>query len=257
MQALKRSSSIFENDISSGGPLRRIRQKPNLSYRRSWILPSPADAEPSSSTKKMQSVNERKISFAEQSNVAPVSSKSTDMASKILQQLDKIVSPPKERSSELKLAVAREKAPAQLSPSKLQGQALKSLEHIDSSKFLEFGRENKKADDAVARSSHYSGETSKGNQDKVEQNGPLSVFAASDKLSPSVNVFENAVPVGRTGEANLSNSLTHVPVQNKRAFKMSAHEASLVNYISGSVRCTVQMFHSLSFCWDFNAVRSI
>ncbi|XP_031373559.1 nuclear pore complex protein NUP1 isoform X1 [Punica granatum] len=230
-KALKRSSSIFENGIGSGGPLRRIRQKPNLSYQKNWSMPTSVACEPSSSTQKMHPVNERKLSIGEQSNIAPVSSKSTEMASKILEQLDKIVSPPKERSSELKLAIAREKAPAKLSPSKLQGQALKSLKHIDSSKFLEFARDNNKPDNSVPRFSHDSGETSKEKQGKFEQTGPLRIFAASDKPSPSVNDFENAVLckkdavlISTTGDANLTNSLPHIPAQKKRPFKMSAPE---------------------------------
>ncbi|KAK4759948.1 hypothetical protein SAY87_023079 [Trapa incisa] len=118
-KALKRSSSIFENAMNSGGPLRRTRLKPNLSYRRSWIVPISETGGPSSSTHKIHSVSGRKSSFTEQSNVVPASTKSREVASKILEQLDKIVSQPKERSFELKLADVREKAPAQLTPSKL------------------------------------------------------------------------------------------------------------------------------------------
>lgn len=191
-------------------------------------MPISVAGEPSSSTQKIQSMSERKVSSVEQSNVAPVSSKSTEMASKILEQLDKIVSPPKQRSFELKLAVAREKAPAQLSPSKLKGQALKSLEHIDSSKFLEFGRDNNKPDDSFARSSHYSVEANEEKQDKIEQNGPSRTFAASDKLSPPVNGLENAVTVGRSEDVNSANSLSRAPIQSKHTFKMSAHEVSLI-----------------------------
>lgn len=245
MQPLKRSGSIFENDIGSGGSMRRIRLKPNLSYQKNWIMSTSEAGEPPSSATKMQSMSGKRFAFAEQSNLAPVSSKSSVMASKILQQLDKIVSPPKQRSSELKLAAAREKASANLSPSKLQGKTLKSLQHIDSPKFLEFMTDNNKPDETAARFMHGSGETSKEKQDKIEQNGPSSISAASDTQSPLANGLQNAVgskkdtvPINRTGDANL-NSLAHAPFC---AFKMSAHVVSLSTDIDFSRMYTVN-FH--------------
>ncbi|KAK4757985.1 hypothetical protein SAY87_019286 [Trapa incisa] len=223
---LKRSSAIFENDIGSGGPMRRIRPKPNLSYSRNWTMSTSEFSEPPSSSMRMQPMSGKKHSFAEQSNVVPVSSKSGEMATKILQQLEKIVSPPKERSSEPKAAVTGERPSAKLSPSKMQGQASKSLEYIDSSKLFQFTHDNNKPDDAVVR---FSGETNREKDNRIEKNGPFSIFYASDTQSPKVNDLKSdiigkreTVPVCRTADANAMNSIAHSSVQKTHAFKMSA-----------------------------------
>ncbi|KAJ6720068.1 NUCLEAR PORE COMPLEX PROTEIN NUP1 [Salix viminalis] len=114
--ALKRRSSILDNDMGSVGPIRRIRQKSNL-------LPMSV-GEP---------LKENGSSKVHGTSFTPVPSKSSEMASKILQQLDVLVS-------------SREKSPAKLSPSMLRGQALRSLEDVDSSKLLEIVNDNKKLD---------------------------------------------------------------------------------------------------------------
>ena len=87
-------------------------------------------------------------------NFTHVPSQSSEMAEKILQQLDKLAPSLKEKSSELKLAAANEKSPAKLSSSMLRGQALKSLENVDSSKILESVPDNSMMSDmlTIARS---------------------------------------------------------------------------------------------------------
>ncbi|XP_056168989.1 nuclear pore complex protein NUP1 isoform X2 [Syzygium oleosum] len=242
--ALKRRSSIFENDIGSVGPIRRIRQKPNLLSQRNWSLPvsgagvSQVSDHPASS-RKLLSLGERN-NFTDQSvdnedsdipvrNMASTSSKSTEMASKILQQLDKIVSPPKERASDLKLANASEKLPSKLSPSKLRGQALKSLEHIDSSKFLEIVRDSNKLDDSAGSLLHDAREATSKKPDKVEQNGPSNLSFSN---IPAMNGLDDTVlskkkdvigPV-KSANSNSTNFLAHPASRQNQAFKMSAHE---------------------------------
>ncbi|KAI6670032.1 hypothetical protein NL676_004917 [Syzygium grande] len=243
--ALKRRSSIFENDIGSVGPIRRIRQKPNLLSQRNWSLPvsgagvSQVSDHPASS-RKLLSLGERN-NFTDQSvdnedsdipvrNMASTSSKSTEMASKILQQLDKIVSPPKERASDLKLANASEKLPSKLSPSKLRGQALKSLEHIDSSKFLEIVRDSNKLDDSAGSLLHDAREATSKKPDKVEQNGPsnlsFSNIPAMNGLDDTVLSKKNDVVIGpvKSANSNSTNFLAHPASRQNQAFKMSAHE---------------------------------
>ncbi|KAK4769339.1 hypothetical protein SAY86_027489 [Trapa natans] len=224
---LKRSGSIFENDIGSSGPMRRIRPKSNLSYPRNWTISTSETGEQPSSSMKMQSRSGKKHRFAEHSNVAPVSSMSGKMATTIFQQLEMIVSPLKDRSSEPRVAVTGGRSSAKLSPSKLQGQALKSLEYIDSSKFLQFTQDNNKSDGVFS----VSGETNKEKHGRVEQNGSFSIFSSSDKQSPKVNHMNNdiigkkeTVLVCRTGDTNAVNSLRHSQVQKTHAFKMSADE---------------------------------
>ncbi|XP_030551035.1 nuclear pore complex protein NUP1 isoform X2 [Rhodamnia argentea] len=242
--ALKRRSSIFENDIGSVGPIRRIRQKPNLLSQRNWSLPvcgagvTQVSDHPSSSGK-LLSLGE-KSNFTDQSvdnedsdipvrSMASTSSKSSVMASKILQQLDKIVSPPKERASDLKVASASEKLPSKLSPSKLCGQALKSLEHIDSSKFLEIVRDSNKLDDSAGSLLRDGREANSQKPDKVEQNGPsnlsFSNIPAMNGLDGTVLSKKKAVvgPV-KSADSNSTNFLAHSASQQNRAFKMSAHE---------------------------------
>ncbi|KAK4756114.1 hypothetical protein SAY87_009871 [Trapa incisa] len=248
-KVLKRSSSIFENDMSSDGPFRMTRKKSNISYRRSWIMPVSESGDPSSSIHEIQPVSGRKSSFNEQSNVAAVSLNSTDMASKILEQLDTIVSPPKERSVELKLADVREKAPALLSPSKLKGQALKSLGHIDLSTIIEYGRD--KPHHLEARYLHHSVDASEDKRDKIELNGTSSTFAASENSSLSVSGLGKTVTIGKF-EDHPINSLARAPIQNGCAFKISAHEDFLdledddyANGISSSIKGTEKQESSI------------
>ncbi|KAI9118740.1 hypothetical protein K1719_010185 [Acacia pycnantha] len=160
--ALKRRSSVLDNDIGSLGHMRRIRQKSNLitsrglsasvsesplSIIRSGVCVDPAQQPSSSIMRKPFLLTEakhsdKKLSSENMNDTIPstsvphMSSKSSEMASKILQQLDKLVSP-KEKSSELKLPTDKDNSPAKLSPSMLRGQALRSMETVDSSKFLD------------------------------------------------------------------------------------------------------------------------
>ncbi|KAI3408760.1 uncharacterized protein J3R85_020043 [Psidium guajava] len=193
--ALKRRSSIFENDIGSVGPIRRIRQKPNLLSQRKWSLPVSGAgvtqfSDHPSLSGKLLSLGE-KNNFTDQSvdnedsdipvrNMTSTSSKSSVMASKILQQLDKIVSPPKERASDLKLASD-------------------------------------------------GGEATSQKPDKVGQNGPstlsISNIPAMNGLDDRVLGKKNDV-IGplKSADSNSTNFLGHSSSRQSRAFKMSAHE---------------------------------
>ncbi|KAK3407974.1 nuclear pore complex protein NUP1 isoform X2 [Eucalyptus grandis] len=193
--ALKRRSSIFENDIGSVGPIRRIRQKPNLLSQRNWSLPVSGGgvtqvSDHPSPSQKLLSLGE-KNNFTDQSvdnedsdipvrNMASTSSKSTEMASKILQQLDKIVSPPKERASDLKLASDAREAISQ-------------------------------------------------KPDKVEQNGPsnfsFSNIAAVNGLGDTVlSKKKDVVGPVKSVDSNSMNFLVHLASRPNGGFKMSAHE---------------------------------
>ena len=117
MQLLKRRSSVLDSNIGSVGPILRIIRTTILRT----LMENGDNSRPG-------------ISFAH------VPSQSTEMAEKILQQLDKLAPSPKEKSSQLKLAAAKEKekSPAKLSPSMLRGQALKSLESVPSVKNADY-----------------------------------------------------------------------------------------------------------------------
>ncbi|XWS74675.1 hypothetical protein CRYUN_Cryun01aG0018300 [Craigia yunnanensis] len=219
--ALKRRSSVFDNDIGSIGPIRRIRQKSNLLSLKNVSLP--ASAGPLSthvagaSSAGLDALPENGDNTTPGTSFTPVPSKSSEMASKILQQLDKLVSP-------------GEKTPTKFSPSMLRGQALKSLENVDSSKFLE----NMHDSDELSGShtalpdirdcvSH--------KRDKVKENGSTTLLALPGKSVPAVNgvdtdsfMKDNNEPSVKAADSTVGKSIVQQPQQKRLAFQMSAHE---------------------------------
>ncbi|KAK0591561.1 hypothetical protein LWI29_004009 [Acer saccharum] len=250
---LKRRSSVLESDIGSVGPIRRIRQKPNLLTSKSSSLAasgsrlsmrgtvaSDAVQQPSSSMQKQLLLGEAK-SFAKVltenkdssipiTSFTPVPSKSSEMASKILHQLDMLVSP-------------RDKSPMKLSPSMLRGPALKSLENVDSSMLPENVQDNNKLDGSAHTSLPDARDSTSQKQDKVEENGPTKFISSFDKLVPAMNGADAAgnnkddLAGIKTSDSALTNSNSYP--QKKRAFQMSAHEDYLDldddDYFSGAV----------------------
>ncbi|PNX98102.1 platelet binding protein GspB-like, partial [Trifolium pratense] len=122
---IKCRNLAVDNNIGSVGPIRRVRHKSNLLYSKGSSSPLSGSAlsvyrngsgidtaqQPSSSLRKSVLLDEVKHKSEENVNgtkastsVPPFSSKSSEMATKILQQLDKLVSP-KEKSSESRLPV--------------------------------------------------------------------------------------------------------------------------------------------------------
>ena len=264
MQGIKRRSSVLDNDIGSFGAIRRTRQKPNLLSSRGLSLPvsgsilsssrtrlgSEAVQDPSASKLKPLSFgeavpNSTKSSAENGDNSVlntTVPSKSSEMASKILQQLDKLVSP-KEKSSEAKvLALMDKSSPSKLSPSMLRGQALKSLEHVDSSKFVGDVQHNKILDGSLSKEiSNVQASTSQ-EQGKVKENGPVKLGSADHKFTSKMNGTTEPRMNGEMSTAPkkdafpsfsisaASNSVAYPP-QKKRAFQMSAFEVLSGLYI--------------------------
>ncbi|KAJ6433088.1 hypothetical protein OIU84_020171 [Salix udensis] len=192
--ALKRSS-ILDNDMGSVGPIRRIRQKSNL-LPYVWIM----------------------VVAKSTVLVLPLfPSKSSEMASKILQQLDVLVS-------------SREKSPAKLSPSMLRGQALRSLEDVDSSKLLEIVNDNKKLDAKHNTLLPDAGESVFKMKGKIEENGPSKSILPYDKSASAVNGMDatssmkNGVAGVKTTAFPVMSTTVQSPQQKKRAFQMNAHE---------------------------------
>ncbi|XP_027367725.1 nuclear pore complex protein NUP1 isoform X2 [Abrus precatorius] len=248
--ALKRRSSVLDNDIGSFGPIRRIRHKSNLLSSKSLISPhsgsplsinrsgvgiDPAQ-QPSSSMQKpvlFGEVKHRHTKLAAENvddtmpstSFPPLPSKSSEMASKILQQLDKLVSP-KEKSSELRLPTVTDKSPTKLSSSMLRGPALRSMEKVDSSKFLDNLQDNELDGTLGNLSANAEKLTSK--LDKVE-NGPLKLVAPADGIVPVVTDADTTVQrkqdisIVRSGDSSGAKPVSYSP-QKKRAFHMSAHE---------------------------------
>ncbi|KAG4982997.1 hypothetical protein JHK87_027746 [Glycine soja] len=233
---LKRGSSLLGNDIGSFGPIRRIRHKSNLLSAKSLTLPHSGNAlaidrsrvgidaaqQPSSSMQKPNLLVEAKHRHTNlsaenvddtmpSSNIPPLPSKSSEMASKILLHLDKLVSP-------------KEKSPTKMSSSMLRGQALRSMETVDSSKFLDNIRDN------GLDGSH--GNLSAGAQklkSKIDEteSGPSKFVAPTDVLV-SVDANTTApkkqdISIFKSGDSSGTKPVSHPP-QKKRAFHMSAPE---------------------------------
>ncbi|CAL0333462.1 unnamed protein product [Lupinus luteus] len=247
--ALKRRSSVLENDIGSVGPIRRIRHKSNLLSSKGLALHhsgSPlsiarssvgtdAAQQPSYSMQKpilLGEVNQSHMKFSAENiddrkptaSFPPLPSRSSEMASKILQQLDKLVSP-KEKSFESRLPILNDKSPMKLSSSMLRGQALRSMETVDSSKFLDNIRENKL--DGTHGNPSASAEKLSSQVDRVE-NDPLKLVASTDG---SVSVITDAdatvqrkqvISIAKLGDSSLTKPISYP--QKKRAFHISAHE---------------------------------
>ncbi|XP_040993696.1 nuclear pore complex protein NUP1-like isoform X2 [Juglans microcarpa x Juglans regia] len=244
--ALKRRSSVLDNDVGSVGPIRRIRHKPSLLSSRGLSLPVPdsplsipgngvglgAAQHPSSLNQTQLLLGKYKENSAKASIVngdnsvpstsfPPVPSKSSEMASKILQQLEKLASP-KEKSSEFKVVSLRDSTPTKLSPSMLRGRALRSLETVESPRFLENVQ-----DDIIDTSLPDALGSTSQKQNKAE-NGPLKLVAPLEKSVPVVKGIDyrssnkDTLPGVKTVDS-VVDSVTHPP-QKKRAFQMSAHE---------------------------------
>ncbi|KAF3434398.1 hypothetical protein FNV43_RR25501 [Rhamnella rubrinervis] len=239
--SLKRRSSVLDNEIGSFGPIRSIRQKQSFLSSRGLSSPVSGNIPISggglgSETSKKPSSMQKLNSFENGANTVPgssfssVPSKSSEMASKILQQLDKLVSP-KDKSSESKVLTLMDKSPTKLSSSMLHGQALKSLEAVDSSKFLGNVQDNSKLDGLVDNAIPDALDVASLKQDMVRENGPLKIVAPCDKATV-VNGVDSAVPK-KDMLPSVENTVSATPIsvayppQKKRAFKMSAHEDSL------------------------------
>ncbi|CAN6926495.1 unnamed protein product [Brassica oleracea] len=121
---LKRRSSVLDTDRESVGPVRRIRQKSNLSSRSLALPVSESPLSVRATGGQNMTHTSRDVGYIPGSNFNLVPSVSRELASKILQQVDIMVSPKK-------------KLPSKLSPSMLRGPALKSLQNLEAPKFLD------------------------------------------------------------------------------------------------------------------------
>ncbi|KAK5834851.1 nuclear pore complex protein NUP1-like isoform X2 [Gossypium arboreum] len=216
----KRRSSVLGNDIGSVGPIRRIRQKSNLLSSRNLSLPTsagPSTRIAGNSSAALDTLAENGDNSSPGSSVTNVPSKSSQTASKILQQLDLLVSP-------------MEKSPTKLSPSMLRGQALKSIENVDSSKFLENLQDTDKLSGSCTVLPGIC-ESMSGKHDKARENGLTMMVALPDKVVPAVNgadsnslMKDNNMPSVKASDSSLIKSVVPQPQQKSRAFQMSAHE---------------------------------
>ncbi|KAI3730235.1 hypothetical protein L1987_61404 [Smallanthus sonchifolius] len=210
--ALKRRSSVLDEDIGSGGPLRRIRQKSNLlSQRDKKELGHPVFQQLHGVGQNPLLTNGPEPKVLDH---ASIPTKSTQTANKILQHLDK--PSPIENNSVSALAGMREKSPNKLSLDMLHGQALRSLEKVDSPKFLPSSHDIQKP--VVSEMTLQS-------KDKTEEDG-LRRFPVPHNILTSVNsdmtdTLKDKTPT--VGITDLPSKVIEEP-KKKRAFQMSAPE---------------------------------
>ncbi|KAG8380702.1 hypothetical protein BUALT_Bualt06G0043400 [Buddleja alternifolia] len=233
---LKRRSSVLDDEVGSVGPIRRIRQKSNLLAPK---IHHGAHEMGSDAKQKLAIIDEprqkvsKNIVENENENVpstsyAPVPSKSSEVAARILQHLERMT--PKEKSSS-KLVAVRDKASLKLTPNMLSGQALRSMEFVDSSKFLLDVQDDHKLGDRSNAALPDARDSTSQKQGKLEENGLKESVVSSVTWNPAMN-NDSAVslkapgPSSGTSDSAVKNGPSQPP-QKKRAFRMSAQEESL------------------------------
>ncbi|GER28882.1 nucleoporin-related [Striga asiatica] len=231
--SLKRRGSVLDDELGSIGPIRRIRQKPNLlvsglhNTTPGVVIGSPAKQKfpliDEQSHKASKDVGENENETVPISSYPHVPSKSSEVASKILQHLEKMT--PKEKSSVPKLVARNDKSPSTLTASMLSGQALKSMADVDSSKLLNFQDDQKLGDGSnitLANARNFC----KQKEEKVVENGHNKYVSPLDKWYPASN--NDSVP-STSGSGSLVKTGASHP-QKKRVFRMSAQEDSEPEY---------------------------
>ncbi|KAG5607776.1 hypothetical protein H5410_029268 [Solanum commersonii] len=211
-QSLKRRSSDLEDDIGSVGPIRRTRQKPNL-LSHGISRPSPGGVASAAAD-----VPTRYF------HIPP---KPSETAAKILEHLENLT--PKEKSSESRLAAGSDKTPKKLSPNMLRGQALKSLESLDSPKLLQSAQDSHKLENwskVIPTNGHDSSLQKQGKIEQHRQNESINRSTVVAKNNEKIS-FEDAQQVQPCVEtADSLDKKSSVQPQKKHAFRMSAPEDS-------------------------------
>ncbi|GJR56330.1 hypothetical protein Tco_1406851 [Tanacetum coccineum] len=209
--ARKRRSSVLD-DLGSGGLMCRIWQKANLCSQGSSLSEHKSEFVSSALNLLLCSEPERKASKAivengktsmRNSGYAFVPTQSTQMASKILEHLER--TSPKEKNSSSRVAGTTEKSANKLT----SNLALGSLDKVESSKFLLSSQNNQKSE----------------GQYRIEENGPQR-FAVPLIVLSSMNGNSTARVKGSAPTTNASSTLAlrAEPRQKKPAFQMSVHE---------------------------------
>ncbi|KAL2930369.1 Nuclear pore complex protein NUP1 [Bienertia sinuspersici] len=225
-QALKRRSSIVESDIGFVGPIRRIRQKPNLLNHKTSSLPASGGFNgkfgcgahtdvtgvPSIdwSSKHHSSWKAHADNGMPSTSNGYVPSQSIEMAQKIFQQLDKFTS--KGKSPEKSADIAEGSSTRKVASNIRDGLAHKSMSTAGSLKVLESVQESRK-ENCLLDSINASDNTRKISP-KVDEGGEKKFVMTSASDGGSPNKLLDHV--------NSQPSFDHQ--QKKRSFQMSAHE---------------------------------
>eukprot|EP00252_Welwitschia_mirabilis_P012319 TRINITY_DN2732_c0_g1_i2.p1 TRINITY_DN2732_c0_g1~~TRINITY_DN2732_c0_g1_i2.p1 ORF type:complete len:1526 (+),score=336.21 TRINITY_DN2732_c0_g1_i2:307-4884(+) len=242
-EMLKRRSCVFEEDASSVGPIRRTRQRliaPPKSFDRADLV---SDYSVNLSTPlpprvsgQLDSGNKLLVGYEKplqvQNNIPPndqlrgafVPQKSTETARKILEQLERMVPSPKEKSPEALLATARDKSPGQLTDSMLNGPARRSTESLG---VLSFEKRCMSSDQGNGQSgtgklinkNKAKGKMPLDGSDKALSNAPSSLLLGADSKGPEVST-KNVCDAGTSVVAVEKTTVT----ENQKGFQMRAPE---------------------------------
>ncbi|KAJ0966345.1 hypothetical protein J5N97_027483 [Dioscorea zingiberensis] len=265
-QALKRGSSVLDNDFGSFGPIRRIRQKSNLmSHPKDIRTSHPGKLLPNASTQLSKdaipwvtSSIQKHLQFnvpkhgptdladaehcdnrSSDEGIPPIPPQSGEMARRILQQLDKLVPSPKEKSSALK-AFVKDESPSKLTLEMLHGRALRSMEHIGPAIFV-----NAQAKDSVDVTSDDSHSQSLPQKQEIQENGHSKpvvshcLISESDSRIGAITPAAGAKSDKRVPDFPISGSAAAIPLQEKPSFKISAPEDSLEMEDDDDDDCTI------------------
>ncbi|XP_047324055.1 nuclear pore complex protein NUP1-like [Impatiens glandulifera] len=244
---LKRRSSMIDDEIASVGPIRRLRQKTNLTTnslnrivaRSPFAGGAPGAVSdvakyPSSTTNSVLPLDGfgRRIPLTvgktvengiRGTNYTSIPSKSTDVAARILEQVEKIV--PNEQSSQVK-PVMKGKSPNRLTTDMLQGQALRSLENVDSLHILQGLQDPQTGKEMHGSFPDTYNDASSRKQKKVQENGPVELTVSCEKAVPSEKNTSTLVndisPFDGNAVLNIPESVFQP--YSRRAFQMSALE---------------------------------
>ncbi|CAI9768375.1 unnamed protein product [Fraxinus pennsylvanica] len=252
--SLKRRSSILDDDLGAGGLVRRIRQKPNLLSPR---IPHSAggvgigfDGVRGSLKQKLPLVDEpkHKLSITVRKNeddsipstsYAHVPSKSTEVASRILKQIEKLS--PKEKSSDPRLVALREKTPDKLTPNIPHGQAPRSLEYVKSSKLLQDVHDGHKLQDWPIVTSQDAHDFTSQMKGILEPRGPKDFAVPLDKSTLATNNYTTGSSKASGPSVQVFDSvdkkIAAQPPRRKQPFRMSAQEDSFE--LDDDIHCNV------------------
>ncbi|KAL8050435.1 hypothetical protein ABFX02_06G081600 [Erythranthe guttata] len=219
---LKRRSSVLDEEVGSVGPMRRIRQKPNLLAPR---IHHTAHGVGIGSHAKQKLVEENENENVSRTSYAHVPSQSSAVASRILEHLEKLT--PKEKASESKIVAVREKSPLKLASTMLSGQTLRNMENVGSSKLQLDVQDDHKLGDKTNANLVDSRDSSSRKQGNVEENGHREFVVPSDMWNPAMNndsspSLKASRPIMST-DSVLTNG-TSQPPQKKKSFRMTAQE---------------------------------
>ncbi|XP_074587698.1 uncharacterized protein LOC141843540 isoform X2 [Curcuma longa] len=226
---LKRGSSVLDDGIGPISPIRRTRHKSNVtsplrsSFSSVRHFPSSSTyVDPSSvpSSQKLLHWSEQKKNDKDPHNVesimspiVPIPPQSSEMARKILEQLDKLAPSPKVKSSNLKIGM--DESPLMLTHDILSSPALKSMEKIEMTKFvnvLENGSSESPKDGHHQR-----------NPISEKQNIAVETGSAASDPTKLKRAATEVKPIVSATHFTVSDAAT-VPTKRKPAFQMSVPE---------------------------------